>query len=383
VSVRFLVSDTLTGTYLGDLEPSRWSLQDPLSTSGTGELTLPLPADTDAAARVADLTQRHIRSVAVQDDQGRFLWGGPIPRRPARNGGEITVPLIDWRGWFYRAPIRPNVDGTRHNYIKTGVNAREQCLIMTDLATLALNTLGAPYMVVDAAPISGTTRELTALMLDRTTGDFLQSIQERDNGCEWWTYVTWDGDETSNRLLPHFAVAWPERASRGVPIRVEFKAGKGGNVHDYSWPEGEDTPTRVWALGEGEPPEQVFVVDEYPELEDGTEVAWESVIGPFTGETVAATVFEHAFGAIQASRGLDGQAEFSIIDERLPIGDVMTGDRARIVLDDGWISADVEAARIVARTISGGREQPTMQRITLALSDALYPDQADPGTAVE
>lgn len=381
MAVRFLVADTLTGKVLGDLEPTSWELSDPLRTAAVGSMTLALDDDAALRARMVDLTQPRIRQVAAIDGDGRFLWGGPIPARPSRSGAQVTVPLMDWRGWFNRAPIRPNPNGTRRNYIKGG-GGLEQTQIMTDLAKLALDTKGAPRMVVDSAPVTGIKREITALMLDRSIGEHLTSMQELDSGCEWWTYITWDGDETSNRILPHFAVAWPERFQRPQPVRLEYRIGQGGSAHDYSWPQGQDTPTRVWAVGDGQPPDQVYTSDQYPGVTDGTEVAWESIIGPLAGVGKKRAAFDAAYAELQRSRGNSGEAEFSVLDESIPFGEIVTGDRARIVLSDGWVDVDVPAARIVSRTLSGGKGQPFLQRLTLDLADDGYPDDGTtPGRA--
>jgi hypothetical protein len=379
--VRFDVADSLTRQVVARLEPSRWELSDPLGSPGTGSLTIARPEDSAKVAQLVEMTQPHNRWIAVEDDAERILWCGPVLATPGFSGGEITVSVADWRTWFYLAPIRPLSNGTRRNYIQTGAAAREQCLIMTDLATLALDTVGAPHFVVDTAPDSDTTREITAMMLDRPIGEHLASIQDRDRGCEWYCYATWSAADT---LLPHFAVAWPERGQRTFPIRVEYVAGEGGNVHDYAWPEGRETFSRVWAVGDGEPPAQVFTSDQDPGIADDTELAWETVLGPLDGVVKTATAFEYAYAEVQRTRRLaDGQAEFSIADERIPLGDVMTGDRARVILENGWVSVDVDAARIVSRTISGGRDQPLMQRITVDLADDVYPDDGSvPGTAV-
>jgi hypothetical protein len=90
-------------------------------------------------------------------------------------------------------------------------------------------------------------------------------------------------------------------------------------------------------------------------------------------------VFQVAAGEVDRSRGLEGTAEFEIVGERLPIGDVMTGDRAHVILETPWVAAEVDAARIIDRTISGGRGQATKQRVSVNLEDDSYPGVADPG----
>jgi hypothetical protein len=379
--MKFHVCDSLTGQIVGRLYPNAWSFTDPVAAPGTGTLTVPLPNDAAAVARLVDLTAPRRRWVAIEDDQGRIIFGGPIPRRPARSGGEVTISLIDWRGWFYWAVLRPHLfPASVRGYIKTGVYAINLGEGMAALMRLALNSNFSPPMItVDDAPSGGVVGEITAMALDRSVGETLDSITARGKGTEWYTYIAKGFDVT--KLTPHVAVCAPERASRTTPIRVEYRIGRGGNAHEYSWPEGQDAPTRVWALGDGEPPAQAYAYDEYHEIDSGSDVLWERLIGPLDGVTQNATAFGYASKAIAASRGLGGEATFSILDEKLAIGDVATGDRAHILIEDGWDSADIAAARIIERTVSGGRNKPTMQTITVDLADAKYPYVGIPGVA--
>lgn len=376
--VQFYSVDTLTGLIIGQLKPSAWSLGDPLRTAGTGTLTIALPGRTDAVARLRDLTMPRTRWVAARDPQGRYLWCGPIVRTPAMSDGVVTVPVADWRAWFMRAPIRPLQPGEvgttmRRNYIVTN---REQTQIMTDLMVLALNTPGSPRCVIDSAPVTGVNRDLSALMLDRSVGEQLNTIVAR-GGPEWHCYCT-PGSATS--LLLHITVDWPERRTREDNPLIQWRVGKGGNTHDPSWPEGQDAPTRVYALGADQPPAQVFAVSEWSEIGDGTEVAWETVLGPLDGVVKTATAFDAADHAAERARGFDGTAEFSIADGKIPLGDLGTGDRVRVRYSNGWVDADTPSSRIVDSTISGGRDKPTIRRISVDLADNDY--GVDPGEDV-
>ena len=307
-----------------------------------------------------------------------FLWCGPISDEPSRSGGELIIPLVDWRSWFYRAPIRPTIAGARRSYIKTGTAAVEQTKILTDLMALALDPAyaGNPQMVIDSAPTTGTKREITAQMLDRGIAEYMDDVSGRGN-FDWWVYCT-QADAT--HLLLHAAVCWPERALRSDPIKLEWQLGKGGNVAGVDWPGGQGASTRVWGIGTGEPPDQPWAVDEFPEIGDGSEVAWESIVNPEV--TTSAGAFDAAHAAINRSRGYDRTVEFTVADEQIPITTVATGDRARIVYYDGWVDVDLPAARIVSRTLSGGRGQPTQQRLSIDLSDVIQPEY-DPGEAVD
>lgn len=380
--MRFFVADTLTGQIVGQLHPTAWEVAEKLRSPGIGSITVPLPTGEDAVRNLVDLTLPRRRWVAIEDDAGGFLWGGPIPRRAARSDGSVSIPVVEWRGWFYNCPIRPLPDGSRRNYIKTGADAREQALIMADLFELALDTVGAPAMVVDTPPTTDVTRELTALMLDRSIGEYLDSISQRERGAEWYTYITRDVADPT-KLVTHAAVAYPERQTRTTPIRVEYRRGQGGNAADYAWPEGMESPTRVWAVGDGEPPDQAVAVDETADLTDGADVCWEHTMGPLDGVSRKATAFEYAYAYLSYAQGLSGSAEFTITDGAIPLRDYAVGDRARVIIDDGWDVADVPAARITERVMSGGRGVPTQARITVDLANNVYGDTSTiPGEAV-
>lgn len=380
--MRFHVADSLTGRIVGRLYPSAWSITDPLRSPATGSLTVALPSDADGVRTLVDLTLPRRRWVAIEDDEGRFLFGGPIPRRPARSEGTVTVPLVDWRAWFYTAPLRPSSTWARGDYIRVGSQAKDQGAIMGELFARALDTVGAPSIVVDTPPVTGVTRDMTALQLDRSIGDYLDSITNRERGAEWYTYASRDSADPT-RLIAHAAVAYPERSTRTTPIRVDYKQGHGGSAHEYSWPEGMEAPTRVWAVGDGEPPDQAAAMDETADLTDGVDVCWEKVLGPLDGVSRNSTAYEYAFAYLDHSQGLSGSAEFSITDERIPLGTYTVGDRARVSIDDGWDAADVPAARIIERTISGGTGVATQARIVVDLANSDYGDSSTiPGEEV-
>lgn len=377
--LRFHVVDTLSGQIVGRLFPHDFELDDPWTGVGTGVLKVALP-DPEQVPSLVDRTRALTRWIAVEDDQGRFLWGGPITARPGRSGGEVVIPVADWRAWFYAAPLRPAGE-SRGDII---VSATEQAVIARTIALAALDTPGAPAMVVDGFADTGVTRDRTLLQLDRTCGDYLDGLtaQEASDGIEWWVYVARDSTDRT-RLVPHVAFAHPERSSRTTPIRLEWRLGKGGNITEPSWPTGTIRPTRVWATGEGEPPDVPHASDEDLDIADGTQVVWESLIGPLDGVKRSARCFEYATAALDYYAGQSGQFECDVTEQAIPLGDYTTGDRARLIYDDGWDSVDLGAVRITGRNLSGGTGRPTVARLTLDLANDGYGDTGtEPGEEV-
>jgi hypothetical protein len=379
--VEFYAVDTLSGKILDRVYPTSWSLEDPLHTPGTGELVIPKPS---AARRetVREMLQPRRRWIAARDEATRvWVWGGPIPRRPTLGDSTITVPLGDWRSWFYRAPLRPPVSGSGNYAVKN----RDQIVIAREVVRRALDDTGVgetslrvPPMRVDGTPLSGVLRERTLTRLGESVGTTLEGLTGIERGIDWWTYVTPSLTDPTV-LKVHVAFAYPERTYRTDPVKLEWRLGVGGNVAEPpSWPAAEEEFTRVWVTGDGEPPAQVYAYDESTEVD----VLWEHVHAA-SGVKRQKRAWEHAYGQRLKSQQYAAAAEFSVTAERVPFGDVFPGDRARVIYDDGWESVDVPAARIVSRVMSGGAEEPTLHRLVVNLADSIEPTSGTPGEAGE
>ncbi len=380
---QFVICDTLTGQIVGAVQPNKWELTDPLTEPGSGTLTVPFTQASRTVLR--GLTRPWTRFLAVQDTNDNIVWCGPILKDPTKSAaGEITVPVIDWRGYFWRVFLRPKSgsDNGPVNYKNTEQGTILRTLLgkMWDGALAPGSQDAKPPFQYDPALVTGVKRDFSSAVLDKSIGEYAAELSGRERGIEWWTYGVVASDTT---ILPRVGFAYPERKLRPNPIRLEWRDGRGGNTYDPAWPEPEEFATRVWAVGEGEPPAQPVSKDQYPELVKGTAVLVEKLLGPLSGVKKAATAFEHAAADIQQSRRQGGTAELSILEEKLLLSSYAVGDRARVVFDDGWNQADVPAGRIISRTLSGGRGQPTTQRLTVDLLDAHYPDDGkDPGEGI-
>lgn len=385
--MRFYSVDTLTGRIIGGLYPESWELSSPLRSPGVGSLNVAKP-DESGRGPLRELlgvsgdgsTFHASRWVAAQDDTtGKWLWGGPITKKPALNGDTIAVEVADWRTWFYQAQLRPTAAGKWHDYI---VTQRDQMLIADDLFKLALSTeywpgddstLAPPPIHVDTPAESGVKRDLTARMLDRPLAEVIDTdLVNVDEGIEWWTYIT-PSLSDPQVLEVHVSTAWPERSSRDTSILVSWQEGRGGNAAEASWPPGGAPVSRMWAIGDAEAPSTAWAVDE----DTDARVLWEGKVGPLTGVKKAKTAYEHALAERELSDGRDSAAEFVIVEDELGLSMVEVGDRARVIYDDGWESVDVDQARIVERILSGGAGDATQQRLILDLADVV---PADDGT---
>ena len=378
----FHVCSSLTGLIVGRLFPSGWDVTEPVDKPSTGTISVAFPPDYESRERLRDMLRPRVRSVVVEDDDGSLIFGGPIPRRAGKTDSMITIPVTDWRAWFYVTPLRPTAAGVRRDYIKNKTNQQDQGSIMTDLAALALEGTGRPAMVIDTAPTTGVSRQFTTKMFQRSIGEALDDIVARDRGAEWYTYMV-RGDDP-RYIIPHFAVAWPERRKRQQPILLDYREGEPGASGEYDWPQGEEAPTKVWAV-DGTEDVQLWASAANPKIAAGNELLWEQVVNlnEGTGTVTKAYAFSFAVGAMQTADRSQGTADFTVTSERVPFGSIVAGDRVRLVMDDGWERSNLPAARIVQRVMRGGAGVPNGQVLSIDLADSRYPDAGgDPGEPV-
>lgn len=369
------VVNSVTGALMGQLpDPNSYEITEPVRDGATqGTIRIPLPADPDEIAELRamlrpDPLRSHSRSIVWEID-GKILFGGPIPSYPYRDGAEIVVPLMDWRGWFYHTVVRPTGSKleTRSSPYKS--TNQEQCDVMMDLANLAREKY-APLLVVDSPPDSNTPRKITIKMFQgESIGHWLDDLASRDKGAEWGTYVTRSDDAL--QFLPHFKVYWPEKRSTKTPFLISYREGDGGNAAAYSWPSQASAATIMYAI-DGAEDTKLFAPAILPGVKTGKELLWESTVQLADGTTKKADAFTLAKGELKKATGREGEFTMTITAEELPFTDYVVGDRFHVILEDNWDALDVPAARCTQRVLSGGAGQPTQQVLTLDISDAQY-----------
>lgn len=360
--LRFHVVDSITGRIVGRLHPIEWSWSDPLTGQAEGSLTVAIPTEMDRLTDLVAWTQPHTRSVCVQDDLGRWWFGGPILSAPERTDkDQVVISLSDWRAWFYAASIRP-IGNTRVEYLHLAASSNqvEQCQAITDLATLGLATIGAPRLVVDAPPNSGVMRDVTARMF-KFTGGAMDNVAQRYNAPDWYTYISSDPADARN-VIAHLAVGWPERALRSSPMslrrEIPFRTvkGSGGNLLSHTWPKTSPPPSRVLGVGSEPPPDEMWAVAESPDLLTGERLAWDEVWALPEGTTSADTAFAHSLARLMALGQDVGTVAVTIKVDATDLGSWGPGDRTRLIIKDGWIDIDLPSARIISRTLTGRGE---------------------------
>lgn len=389
-TLRFYVANSLTGRIVGRLNPVEWSWDDPLTGSARGEFTVPIPTDPMQVEQLVAITRPHVMQICAQDEQDRWWFGGPILGDPERTDQHtIKIAAADWRAWFYAAQLRPD-GGTRVEYVRVtgGIGGQvEQNEAIAAIAAIGLDTVGAPRLLVDAVTSSGVMRDVTARMFTYV-GEALDNIARRADGPDWHTYIATDPADSRN-VVAHLAVSWPERAlisGTGLALRREVvlrtKQGAGGNIIDYTWPQQPTPPSRVLGVSSDPPPDETWAVAETPELLAGETLAWDESWQLPEGVTTAEQAFDYAWARLVALSGDIGVASCSLRVESTDLGSWGPGDRARLLIKDGWRDVDLESARILGRKLEGRGENVTAVTAQVNLSPGDV-DDVDPDEVVE
>lgn len=388
MALRWHVCDSLTGNIVGRLNPNQYEITEEIRASTVGTVQVPTPSTSEAIKNLRNLImpgdrRPHGRSIAMEDmATGRILFYGPIVQKPARSGAVITITVNDWSAWFRSCVVRPigTKFVTKRDYIAIGA---EQCLIMRDLMKVALGTdtlgnpAGKPNIVVDDAPTSGVVRTKTARMFSKI-GDHLDEYANLSDGAEWYTYGT--RSQYGTQVVAHVAVAWPERGSGAAPSRISWRQDlngrASGNLDSFTWPGGEDSPTRVWGI-DGNEDVALWGYDQATTI--GTsDIFWEGTIDLVDGTTKKTQATSRAKGELKRVLGFDGLVEVVVPvrgdGKGLTFSNLVVGDRARVEIDDLWNhTVKTPASRITRRVMTGGIGQATQQTLTIDIDDNSTP----------
>lgn len=349
----FRVADSLTGKLVGVLRPSSWTFDDPLTGFGKGELTVPLPSGSDDVARLVELTRPHDRQVCVHDEQDRWWFGGPVVAEPTMADRQVTVTFADWRAWFYAAALDAD-------YISVG---EEQVVSMTALAATRVGDPGAPRLTIDSAATSDILRNV-AVRQTTMLGVALDDIARRDSGPDWWTYLQTDPDDPTS-VIARLTFAYPER-TKNYGLYLRHRLGRGGNLLDFEWPDGNVPASRVIGI-HGTAPDQLVVTTADPAVADGETLAWDEVYSLPDGVD-ADTAFEYTYARL-ASRTNDGTITGTIDPAATDLGAWGPGERARLSIDDGWRAIESTSARVLGRTLAGRAGAVTSVKVQISVTE--------------
>lgn len=370
---RFLVVQALTNRRLGYLRMSDVSFNDPLTGAGgsfSGKVT---PADFGPGVDVLrQWTEPDQVALYVETDSG-YYFGGPIVSRPwSRSDGTLTITALSWKQWFYTRFLNPNwgVDpvADTHFYYDND----DQLFIARDLASRSIIEIGCPTIEI-GTETCGVTRDLHLNgSAFHYVGDAIDSMANRPNGFDWDVEIRRVGNSPSLYLGLYF----PGRGT--VNQSVLLKSTKeGGNI--TAVPEADDTAqdrrTRVWATGDGQPPDQPVAFDSDPDLDSGLVLLRETVTN-WSGVTNITTLSSHAQAQRQAIGLNRNQMVLPVTLDDPALSLYGVGDRVRLLLEDDWLRVDLPTVRIIDRQIKvNSRSAPDSASITVDLSDLVVPSQ--------
>lgn len=374
--MRFVLAHALTGRIVGDIHPTTYRAGDPLRGSGTGSFTLSLKSKRNTDSFAAWLKQP--TKVCMADDDGHWLWGGPVKNRfPSgydKDAGTITLSCVDWAGWINQCFLRPDPDVAdwSGDYLRTAVDPAQA---VYDLAQLALATGGAPDMAFAPVQPIGVTRVCKYRALT-TIGACMDDLAGRDDSPEWWV----DTIPVDERTIIPRVLAAPVRRLRASPIRLEHvdpepgRPGSGNLLPGWKLPEIDEPPGRVWAIGAGQPPDQKWGMEEDPDLALGAKLCWEQSTELIGSAYTRSQAYEYAAAQYDSMAAPEATASVSTLATDPAVGSYGTGDRARLILRDRWLSGpraiDLPAVRIIDRVYSGGDGEADKVEHTLDLSDS-------------
>jgi hypothetical protein len=379
--VRWRSFNILTRTVSTEWPVTEWTAGDPLSGSSEGSVKIALNAlDRAAVARLKASTIPESAGMVLSDDMNNVLWCGIIRKRPwTPRSGVVSLTVEEMRGWFYSAVLRTGAAyvNTFGDYV---VAATEQQTIARQLALAALQKAaftpepGAPLISVPVTtPTVAVNRDFVGRRGD-SIGTLLDNLSKRDGATEWWVETTFDSTSTPKALSWTFRQSL-ERISRTTPIRLE-STDRGANVAIAGeWPEdASQNASRVYAVGDGQPPDQPIAVDSDPSLAAGSVLLREVVSGPYSGVVDNATLFANARQERIARQDSSQSVQLVVDSNRVQPSTYSVGDRAYVRIIDEWLDVTVAAARIIDRQLAGGAGKADTATITLNIADASMPD---------
>lgn len=330
---RFYAHDVLTQQPLGEIEPTTWSFSDPMWGGGTCEFTAAIPRRSDVLKR---RTQPDAVALYVKADD-TFVWGGVINYRARRPGIPLlSVKAQQWESWLYDQ-LFPNavyyVGGGQHG-------------LANDMLNFAVNRPGTPNIQLSERN-GGTARDFN-LPPWKSVGEGLDLLGNRPGGFEWSigvrTHITTGDPEL-------FLELWDIGATRSTSRLLRLDATDGrNNVNIGEWAEDSSgRKTRVWATGEGSPPDQAAVKDEAPGVAQDQVLLREMVVN-FPSERDRTYLYDHAKKARLALE--QGELILPVDISADNVTNFRTGDRARLVVNDEWEMVDISGVRIFGRGVS-------------------------------
>jgi hypothetical protein len=349
-------------------------LEDPSWTevaNGNGTFTaqLAIPRNPLAREQIRAAVTPGSSAIYVQSDNDNFPFAGPITQVD-RAGSLLKITAVCWRSWLYGVFLGPKTDLTADNLY--GWTNQDQLLIARQIVGYAIAagaTDGRPPITI-GTEVSGKLRDLNVKGLEfKFAGELLDTLSRRSGGFEWDLRAFTDGADGLPRV--RLVLASPEISvyQTGLLLR---RTSNQGNIRidgDISRSVTERR-TRVWTTGASET--LPFAQDSDAALATGGLLLSEKVTS-YSTVTDRTTLSSHARAERQFL-----SPDLNILPVEIPDGaidpdDYLVGDRIRLVYQDDWETLDLDAVRIIERTVSPGAGAGSV-KAKLDLTDYTLPE---------
>lgn len=366
----FDVHDSISQEYVATLDLDDWAFNDPLG--GPGSLNASIAVkDSNYASQLRLITEpwRYSIYASLEDS---YLWGGPITSRPwQRNSGTLQLNAMQWEGWLYTRLLQTK-------FVRKNI---DQFKIVQTLVSIAIAENGCPRITI---PIAATSA-LRDLTVDPwvSIGEAIDRLAARDPGFDWAIEIR--KNKSTGNPEPYLSLWYPERKSAKDPevifesIISEEDEGSENSIHVEldDWPDdSEGRVSRMWATGDGQPPDQPSSNDEDPALDENLTLLTEAVTN-WSGVTKRTTLQEHA-AQERKYRGASIQTVTLNVSAVKPdLRNYMTGDRCRLVARDRWIDVDYPGVKIIDRVVRGSKSEGLSASVVIDLNDFEAPDESE------
>lgn len=344
------------------------------------EATATLPEDGASLARLRAALEPDESAIYVKASNGIYPFGGIIVDQDLDwNAGTVTVTAQSWRAWLYSKFLAPKIDLSDDVIYQWA--AKDQLLIARQLVQYGLSldgtTTGVPTFNYNS-DLSGRVRDFTLKGTDfKYIGEALDSVAQLDDGFEWDVEIfesSSDG-KPSIRLVTYY----PERGNL-VDGLLLMQTDKGSNMRPVGSLRrtSSELITRQWVTGAAENNASAFAQDTDPDVDDGLTLLREKVSSYSTvRDRDILSSYARAERAYRTPKINFVDVQVSL-ESPIDVEDYHVGDRARLIVQNGWYDIDLDAARIVAREINPMEGSVIL---TLDLEDAELPE-SDPDGAI-
>lgn len=360
----FETNSVLTNTPLGELDPFAYKWNSPVWGAAECEISLAYQLASVEATKRRTATGTSALYVTHRES-GICLFGGPImTRTPNRRVPQMSLKAVSWKAWLYERRLPSRWVFENYDQLKMAYNLIDFAagIPVSDFGTAGDN--GCPVIKRETT-LSGVMRDFT-ITPGWSVGKALDSFGQRDGGYEWDIKCRDAGDGTHELYFETFEPGETRSSrpllyldSRDSTNRINI----GQDVEDAS-----ESRSRVYALGDGQYPDQLVIPDEDPGLKGGQVLLRESDT-THSGVTQTGTLFDHAHSERLARSIITKSIPIDHPVDSPPITSYEAGDRARLYVSDAWDTLDVTGVRIIDRTINKDSGSPPTATVLLDMTD--------------